>query len=160
MQNPSEQSGIIGENKNIRKTSTEFKSILNNIKKNIEENKGELFFDLCEKYNLSDKAIKALGDLETILDIKITEKDFTEDGHVDIRNILEKGSASINSSNVEKIKKCVYTLYKEEAITLKQYLEALQLIRLKQKSQNIKVECENNFIKSINNAKEILNNRK
>lgn len=111
------------------------------------KNAQDLKNKICSKKELTKEALEAISKLESLLKIKITDKDFKKDGTLDILDILKRNSSEITSRDVKYVKDTAMKLLQADVITLKQFREVIEWLALRYKVEQIKEECNYEMLK-------------
>ena len=105
--------------------------------------------------NLSDNGLKAIKDLEKILNTSITNDNFKSNGYLDIMNLLRKNDDKISHKDIKKVRDILLNAVRCDVIEIKDYYAALQWLKMKDLSFRLKEKSTEEIIKIMDKSREL-----
>ena len=107
------------------------------------------------KPKLTEEAQDVLDKLAEKFHVEVTENDFDSEGNLLILQIIKRASSEIGPKEVKYVKDCVYKLWHEGAITLRECLDSIEWLSNHYKSEKIKEKCTDDVLNIIDGHKNI-----
>lgn len=104
-------------------------------------------FDLHEKEDSSGDIKSAIATIKRCLKIDITEKDYKDNGKLDIMGIIKKYGDKLSTRDIKDFKDSLDVLWDKGAIDTEDYFEAVKWLSLRNISNNLDSKSEEELLK-------------